>query len=153
MNDTPQAPPTPGVMPHLVCRDAAAAIDFYKAAFGAEEVMRLPTKDGKLMHAAVMINGGMVMLVDEMPGMAMASPQTLGDSPVTLHMNVPDATGAIARAAGAGATVIMEAQPMFWGDLYGMVADPFGHVWSLATPLGPPKSAAELRDAMKAMGQ
>lgn len=147
-----QPPMLPGVTPHLVCDGAAAAIDFYKAAFGAEEVRRLPGKDGRLMHAAVMINGGMVMLVDEFPGMMVASPKTLKGSPVTLHMVVPDAAATVDRAVAAGATLVMAAQPMFWGDMYGMVTDPFGHVWSIATPMGPAKSNEELTAAMQAMG-
>lgn len=146
-NPLPELPP--GVTPHLVCTDAAAAIEFYKAAFGATELLRLPGQDGRLVHASVSINGGRVMLVDEFPEMVVASPKTLGGSPVTLHMFVPDAEAAIARAAAVGATVTMPAQPMFWGDLYGMVTDPFGHVWSIATPLGPPKTGAELAAAMQ----
>ena len=143
--------PPRGVTPHLICKGAANAIDFYKAAFDAQELVRLPGKDGRLMHAALMINGGMVMLVDEFPEMAGAgaSPQTLKGSPVTLHIYVPDAAAAIAKAAAAGATVTMPAQPMFWGDMYGMVTDPFGHVWSIATPMGPAKTSEELAAAMK----
>nr|WP_310523926.1 VOC family protein [Polymorphobacter sp.] len=147
------APKTmPGVTPHLVCNGAAAAIDFYKAAFGAEEMVRLPGKSGLLMHAALMINGGLVMLVDEFPDMPVASPTTLKGSSVTLHMYVPDAAAAIAKAAAAGATVTMPAQAMFWGDMYGMVTDPFGHVWSIATPMGEPKTSAELAAALQEAG-
>lgn len=149
MTDPTTPRPMPGVIPHLVCSDAAAAIDFYKAAFGATEIRRLPGKDGRLMHAALDINGGTLMLVDEFPDMVVASPLKLGGSPVTLHMLVPDAAAAVDTAVAAGATLIMAAQPMFWGDLYGMVRDPFGHVWSLATPMGPPKSSEELAAAMK----
>lgn len=148
MTDTTAPQPPGGITPHLVCRDAAAAIDFYTRAFGAEEMVRLPGKDGRLVHAALRINGGMVMLVDEFPDMGGASPATLGGSPVSLHMMVPDATAAIETAVAAGATLTMAAQPMFWGDLYGVVTDPFGHVWSLATPLGPPKSSEELAAAL-----
>jgi PhnB protein len=149
MNDM-QAPRTmPGVTPHLVCHDAAAAIDFYKAAFGATEMVRLPGKDGRLMHAALRINDGVVMLADEFPEMGSVSPRTSKGSPVTLHIYAPDAAAAIARAAAAGATVTMAAQPMFWGDLYGMVTDPFGHVWSIATPLREPMTSDELLAAMK----
>ncbi|KAB7646185.1 VOC family protein [Polymorphobacter fuscus] len=137
-----------GVTPHIVCNDAAAAIAFYKAAFGATEMMRLPGPDGRLYHASVMINGGLLMLVDEFPEMPVAAPTTLNGSSVTLHLYSDDATAAIARAAAAGATVTMEAQPMFWGDMYGMVTDPFGHVWAIATPMGPPKTADELAAAM-----
>lgn len=141
-----------GVTPHLVCKDAAAAIDFYKAAFDAHEMVRLPDKDGRLMHAALAINGGMVMLVDEFPGMgegSIASPTRLKGTPVTLHLSVPDATAAIAKAAAAGAVVTMAATPMFWGDLYGMVTDPFGHVWSIATPMREPMTSAELAVALQ----
>ena len=73
----------------------------------------------------------------------------LGGSSVTLHIYVPDAEAAIARAAAAGATVTMPAQPMFWGDMYGMVTDPFGHVWAIATPMGEPKNSAELAAALQ----
>ena len=152
MTDTVAPKAMPGVTPHLVCNDAAAAIDFYKAAFGAEEMVRLPGKDGRLIHAALTINGGMVMLVDEFPEMGGASPTTLGGSSVTIHMSVPDAMAAIAKAAAAGATVTMPAQPMFWGDMYGMVTDPFGHVWSIATPMGPPKTNEELAAALQEAG-
>lgn len=138
--------------PHLVCKGAAAAIDFYKAAFDATEMIRLPGKDGRLIHASVMINGGMVMLVDEFPEMMGASPTTLGGSPVTLHLAVPDAKAAIAKAAAAGATVTMEPQMMFWGDLYGMITDPFGHVWSIATPMGGPTTSEGLAAALQEAG-
>lgn len=148
MTDTATQAPT-GVTPHLVCKGAAAAIDFYKAAFDATEIRRLPGKDGLLMHAALMINDGMVMLVDEFPDMPVHSPLALGGTSVTLHIYSPDAKAAIAKARSAGATVIMEAQPMFWGDMYGMVTDPYGHVWSIATPMGPPKTDEELAAAMK----
>lgn len=137
-----------GVTPHIVCRDAAAAIDFYKTAFGAEEMVRLPGRDGRLVHAAVLINGSMVMMTDEFPEMGGVSPLTLNGSPVTLHLNVDDAAASVTRAVAAGATLVMEPQIMFWGDLYGVVSDPFGHVWSIATPQGPTMSAAELADAM-----
>ena len=149
MTDAIEPTTPPGVIPHLVCRNAAAAIDFYTAALGAVEQRRLPGESGLLMHAALTINGGMVMLVDEFPDMPVKSPAALGGSPVTLHMIVPDTAAAIAKAAAAGATVTMPAQPMFWGDMYGMVSDPFGHVWSIATPMGPIKSSEELAAAMK----
>ena len=147
MTDTIQ-PIETGVTPHLVCKNGFAAIDFYVAAFGATELMRLPGKDGRLMHAALMINGGRVQLVDEFPEMG-DLPAVAAGSRVTLHMIVPDAVAAIDRAVAAGATLKMPATPMFWGDLYGMVTDPFGHVWAIATPMGPPKTGAELAAAMQ----
>ena len=134
--------------PHLVCDDAAGAIDFYKAAFGAEEMIRLPAPDGKLMHAAVTINGSMVMLVDENIGCGMHSPKSLGGSPVSIHLTVPDVDAAVDRAILAGATVTMPVDDMFWGDRYGVIQDPFGHNWSIATPLGnAPLSEDELKAA------
>lgn len=126
---------TSSLTPHIVCDGAADAIEFYKKAFGAEELMRIPAPDGKLMHAAVSINGAMLMLVDEMKEMGALGPKALGGTPVTLHLNVENADAAIARAAAAGATVAMPATDMFWGDRYGQVTDPWGHSWSIAHPL------------------
>jgi uncharacterized glyoxalase superfamily protein PhnB len=134
--------------PHLVCDGAADAIEFYKKAFGAEELMRIPGPTGRLMHAAVMINGSMVMLVDENKDYGILSPKTLGGSPVTIHLNVPDVDAAVARAEAAGATIKMPVADQFWGDRYGMIKDPFGHNWSIATPLREkPMSEGELREA------
>ncbi|RIK62398.1 MAG: glyoxalase [Planctomycetota bacterium] len=121
------------VTPHIVCQNAAAAIDFYKKAFGAEEVCRMPNPGGGLMHAEVAIGNSRVMLVDEMPQMGCKSPKTLGGSPVTIHLYVNDADKVFNQAVSAGATPIMPVQDMFWGDRYGLVADPFGHQWSIAT--------------------
>jgi len=126
---------TPTLTPHIVCAGAADAIEFYKKAFGAEELMRLPGPDGKLMHGAIAIDGAMLMLMDEMKEVGALSPLSLGGSAVTLHLNVPDADAAIAKAEAAGATVTMPAADMFWGDRYGQVKDPFGHSWSIAHPL------------------
>jgi len=120
--------------PHLVCKDAAKAIDFYKAAFGAREMIRLPGPDGRLVHASVTINERMVMLVDEMPEHGVRGPKALGGTPVTVHLAVTDAEGVVDKAVRAGATLIMPVERQFWGDLYGMIEDPFGHRWSIATP-------------------
>ena len=121
--------------PHIVCDGAAAAIDFYKQAFGAEELMRMPGPDGRLLHGCVRINGSSVMLVDEMAECGALSPKALKGTPVTLHLIVDDADAAVERAAAAGATVVMPVAEMFWGDRYGLVEDPFGHRWSIATPV------------------
>ncbi len=137
-----------GVTPHLVCDGAAAAIDFYTAAFGAVEERRLAGPEGKLMHAALRINGGLLMLVDAFPDMIPKTPKALGGTPVTLHLYVADAAATAAVAIAAGATEVMPVQPMFWGDMYGMVADPFGHLWSIATPMSAHKSSADLETAM-----
>lgn len=144
------SPVTPRLSPHLVCDGAGAAIDFYKAAFGAEEVMRLPGPTGKLMHASVMINGAMVLLVDEMPDYGVVGPNRLGGTAVTLHLVVPDVDAAVDRAVQAGATLTMPVADQFWGDRYGVVRDPFGHKWSIATPKpDAPRTEAELMDAAK----
>lgn len=131
---TPAKQKVPSLTPHLVCDDAAAAIDFYKRAFGAIEMVRLPGPDGKLMHAAIAIDGAPVMLVDSNPAWNARSPKMLGGTPVSLHLYVADADAAAARAVAAGAKTIMPVADMFWGDRYGVVEDPFGHQWSIATP-------------------
>lgn len=120
--------------PHLVIDGAADAIDFYKKAFGATEMMRLPGPDGRIMHASMRINDSSVMLVDENRKYEMLGPKALGGSPVTMHLIVDDADAAAKRAADAGATVVMPVAEQFWGDRYGIVEDPFGHRWSIATP-------------------
>ncbi len=137
------------LMPHLVCAGAAKAIDFYKKAFGATEMMRLAGKDGKLMHASVEINGACVMLVDEVKEWGALSPKSLKGTPVTLHLNVDDVDAAFKRAVKAGATPIMPVADMFWGDRYGVIEDPFGHKWSIATHLRD-MTPAEIKKAMRA---
>ena len=126
---------TPSLTPHLVCDGAAEAIDFYIEAFGAEELIRMPAPNGRLMHAAISIDGSMLMLVDEMKEHGVLSPSSLGGSPVTLHLNVANADASIERAVAAGATVTLPAHDAFWGDRYGQIRDPFGHSWSIAHPL------------------
>jgi len=121
------------ITPHLVCAGAAEAIDFYKKAFGATEVTRLPGPDGKLMHGAVRIEGSVVMLVDENPEWGVLGPRALKGSPVTIHVYVSDVDAFVAKAVKAGAKVVMPIDDMFWGDRYGIVEDPFGHHWSIAT--------------------
>ncbi|MGE0386990.1 MAG: VOC family protein [Gammaproteobacteria bacterium] len=121
------------VTPHLVIAGAAQAIDFYTRAFGAVEKFRLPTPEGRLMHAEIRVGNSTVMLVDDFPEHGSRSPPTLGGTPITLHLYVEDADAVLARAAAAGARVIMPVQEMFWGDRYGVVEDPFGHRWSIAT--------------------
>jgi PhnB protein len=126
-----------GIIPHLVCSPCADAIEFYKKAFGAQEAHRVPAPDGqRLMHVAITIDGKFVFLVDDFPeycGGKSESATALGGTPVTIHRYVKDCDAAIAQAEKAGATVVMPAADMFWGDRYGMVQDPFGHKWSIAT--------------------
>ncbi|RYD45007.1 MAG: VOC family protein [Verrucomicrobiaceae bacterium] len=121
------------VTPHLVCDGAADAIEFYKKAFGATENMRLAAPDGKLMHGCISIGDSMIMLVDEMPDCGCMGPKAIGGSAVTIHLQVEDADSLYDRAVKAGATATMPLADMFWGDRYGVVTDPFGHNWSIAT--------------------
>jgi PhnB protein len=119
--------------PHLICAGAAEAIAFYKAAFNAVEVTRLPGEGGKLMHAMIRIGDSALMLVDENPAWGMLGPKALKGSPVTVHLYVKDADATFAQAVAAGAKVTMPLDDMFWGDRYGTLEDPFGHRWSVAT--------------------
>jgi PhnB protein len=135
--------------PHLVCNGAAAAIEFYKKAFDAVEIVRLPSPDGKLMHAMLRIGDSMLMLVDEFPEMGAHGPKKLGGSPVTIHLSVKDAAAAVRQAEAAGATVKMPVTDMFWGALYGVLEDPFGHAWSVATQVRD-LSPQEIEAAMQA---
>lgn len=121
------------ITPHLVCAGAADAIAFYTRAFGAEEVMRLPGPGGKLAHASVRIGDSMLMLMDEFPDWDASGPAALGGTPVTIHLAVPDVDRCFERAVEAGAVARMAPADMFWGDRYGVVEDPFGHRWSMAT--------------------
>jgi PhnB protein len=141
----------PAVSPHLVVDNAAAAIDFYVKAFGAEELGRVPGPDGKLIHAALNINGATIMLNDDFPEMSggkSTTPKSLGGTPVTIHLTVTDVDAKFQRAVDAGATVVMPLEDMFWGDRYGVVEDPFGHQWSLGQPVRE-VSMEELQEAVK----
>ncbi len=139
------------ITPHLVCADAAAAIDFYKKAFGAQELARLPGLDGKLMHAMLRIGDSNIMLADEMPGCGSFSPGTLKGTPITLHLYVEDVDSGYARAIEAGAKAIMPPADMFWGDRYGVLEDPGGHRWSMAThkrEMTPEQMDKEMKEMM-----
>lgn len=135
--------------PHIVCRDASAAIDFYIRAFGARDAARLTGPDGKLMHGMLWIGDSALMLVDENPEWGMQSPLSLKGTPVVLHLYVEDVDAALARAVDAGATLTMPAADMFWGDRYGQVRDPFGHQWSIARHIRD-VSPADIEAASKA---
>lgn len=121
------------VTPHLVCDGAAAAIQFYMDAFGAVELHRMPGPDGRLMHAMIKIGDSPVMLADEFREWGGTGPKSLGGTPVTIHLQVPNADEVYERALRAGAEIKMPIADMFWGDRYGTVIDPFGHSWSIAT--------------------
>jgi PhnB protein len=119
--------------PHLVCAGAADAMDFYKRAFGAVEVARMPGPGGKLMHGMVRIGDSALMLVDESPEWGSRGPKAIGGTPVTIHLYVEDVDAVVAQAVAAGAKLTMPVTDMFWGDRYGQLEDPFGHRWSVAT--------------------
>jgi uncharacterized glyoxalase superfamily protein PhnB len=156
--DDPVHPADPpcheNLIPHLVCDPCTEAIDFYKKAFGAEEIFRMPAPDGrKIMHASLRIGNSVVFLADDFPefcGGKASSPKALKGTPVTIHRYVTDCDAAIERARDAGATIKMPASDMFWGDRYGVVTDPFGHDWSFAThikDLSPAQVEAGMKEA------
>jgi uncharacterized glyoxalase superfamily protein PhnB len=127
-----------GIIPHLVVQGGAKALDFYKRAFGAEEVSRMPAPDGRILHAELRIGSSLLYLADDFPeqcGGQSRHPLALQGTPATIHRYVTDVDGVIRKAEEAGATVKMPATDMFWGDRYGVVVDPFGHQWSFATRL------------------
>ncbi|MBX9654822.1 VOC family protein [bacterium] len=146
----PIPPGHENLIPHLVCDGAAKAIDFYTKAFGAEEIHRMPGPDGRLMHAAMKLGNSIFFLNDDFPeycGGAKSSPLGLKGTPVTIHRYVPSVDAAMKQAVEAGATVVMPAADMFWGDRYGIVADPFGHKWSVATHIED-MTSAEMQEAV-----
>ncbi len=130
----PANPTLHGVTPYLTVRGASDAAEFYKRAFGAEELTRMPASDGKrLIHCHLRINNADVMMSDEFPEQG----HGLGAGPigVTLHLAVDDADKWWNRAVAAGATITMPIAVQFWGDRYGQIRDPFGHTWSIGAPV------------------
>jgi PhnB protein len=123
----------PVVMPMLVCRDVAAEIDFCKTTFGALELLRRPGPDGAVAHAALTIDGAMIMIEGEWPTLASRAPQPDGSSPVVLYVYVEDVDTVIERAVAAGANILLPVQNQFWGDRTGRIIDPSGHVWTIST--------------------
>ena len=122
------------ITPYLVVRGCAQAIAFYEKAFGAVERFRMTMPDSDvIIHAEIKLNGGIVMMSEEMPQMGSQSPETLGGTPVSLHLYVADVDASFTRAMEAGCEAVMPPQDMFWGDRYGRLKDPYGHSWSIAT--------------------
>jgi PhnB protein len=121
------------VTPYMSIRGAGQAIDFYKKAFGAKEVMRMPGPDGKLGHAEIMLGSARIMLSDEYPQMNFIGPQSLGGSAVHIHVYVRNVDALVERATAAGAELIRPVEDQFYGDRSGSLKDPFGHVWHFAT--------------------
>jgi PhnB protein len=119
------------VTPYLVVSDSARALEFYAKAFGAQEKVRMAGPDGRIMHAEMQIGDSMVMVADENPGCKSA--QSSGGSPVSIFLYVEDVDSTFNQAVQAGAKADMPPQDMFWGDRFGKLTDPFGHLWALAT--------------------
>ena len=140
---------------YLAVEDAAKAIDFYKEAFGAEETIRMPGPDGKVAHAELQIGDSKLMLSDPFPQSNVRPPSERGGSTASVFMYVDDVDATFAQAQRAGATVVSELEDMFWGDRFGTVADPFGHVWAMAThkeDLSEEEMAERSKAAMAEMG-
>ena len=145
------------VTPYLTVNDGPNAMEFYKRAFGAREIMRMPAPDGKLAHAEFRIGDSMVMLSDEFPGMStQKAPTSLGGTTGSLMLYVPNVDAAFKRAVEAGCTSLMPPTDMFWGDRFGKLEDPYGNQWALATHTEdvPPRQMAErARAAMAQMAK
>jgi PhnB protein len=142
------------IVPYLMIDGAAAALDFYQRAFGATERYRMPMPDGRIGHAEMIVNGATVYLADapdDMPGDA-GNPKKLGGTSVLIHQYVSDVDAVVARAQAAGATVIRAPEDQFYGDRAAVVADPFGHQWSLHTHIRD-VTPEEMEQAMNSMGQ
>lgn len=141
------------ITPSLMFRNAAKAIQFYAKAFGAEELYRMTTPDGRIMHAELRIGDSRVMLSDEFPMGGCVSPETAGQATGNLHLYVEDVDRVWSRAVEAGAKPTMELMDAFWGDRYGMLVDPFGYVWSLASHVEDVPMDEMKRRADEAMAQ
>lgn len=135
--------------PHLVVRDCAAALQFYTKALGAKELRRHPDPGGKIMHAEMQIGNSKFFLNDEFPEMGAKGPLSIGGTPVTLHLFVEDCDKLFNQAVAAGAKPMMPLADQFWGDRYGIVTDPFGHNWSIASHVKD-MTPEEMRAAMAA---
>jgi uncharacterized glyoxalase superfamily protein PhnB len=138
------------VTPHLVCAGAVDALEFYKRAFNAVEISRLPGPGGKLMHAMIRIGDSPIMLVDEFPDWGSFGPKSLKGSSVTIHLQVEDVDAVVKQAVTAGAKITLPLEEMFWGDRYCQLEDPFGHRWSVATHVRD-VSPEEMQQAMQKM--
>jgi PhnB protein len=139
---------------YLAVEDAAEAIDYYKKAFGAKERLRMEAPGGKIGHAELEIGDSLVMVSDPFPQASTRPPKELGGTSAGAFMYVEDVDAVVKKAVDAGGTVTMEVADQFWGDRFGSVTDPFGHLWSIATHVEdvPPEEMAErAKEAMAAM--
>jgi PhnB protein len=120
------------ITPHIVVQDAERAASFYRDAFGATEVDRIPTPDGRLMSVRLRVGDGLLHVADEFPELGVLAPPSVGGTPVVLSLEVADADAAFAQAIAAGATVRQPLTDTFWGDRHGQLVDPFGHRWNVS---------------------
>lgn len=137
------------VTPYLTVKGASKALAFYKAAFGATELVRMPGPGGMLMHAEIRIGDSLVYFADAFP--PGQSPLELGGTPIALHLYVEDCDFWFARAVKAGCKVVMPLADQFWGDRFGQVQDPFGHLWSIASHVADP-TPEQMQAAMASLG-
>ena len=143
------------VSPYLAVDDAARAIEFYGRALGAKDVVRMDAPDGKIAHAELEIGDSRIMVSDPFPHASTRPPRELGGTSASVFLYVEDVDAVVKQAVDAGATVTMEVADQFWGDRFGTITDPFGHVWGIAThveDLSPEEIAERGRAAMAAMG-
>ena len=140
------------ITPYLAIQGAAEALDFYKRAFGARELLRMPMPNGKLAHAEMRVGDSVVMMADESAEQDFLSPPARGGSSVTIHLYVRDVDSMFRKAVEAGARVVRDLQDQFYGDRTACVVDPFGHIWYLATHKEEVSKAEMKKRAAKAMG-
>ena len=144
------------VTPYLIVTGAASALDYYKMAFDAQEIMRMPGPNGKIVHAEIQIGSSRIMLADESPEMGHKSPQTLGGSGTGLMLYVTDVDDTFQRAVSGGGKVVRDVQNQFYGDRSGTLTDPFGHSWTIAThveDVAEDEMKRRMDEAMKAAPQ
>jgi PhnB protein len=140
------------VTPYLIVKDAAKAIEYYKKVFGARETVRMSGPDGKVGHAELKIGNSIIMLADENPSMGPGhtSAATVGGSPVSLYVYLPDVDSVVKRATAEGAKILKPVEDQFYGDRNGFIQDPFGHLWGIATHVED-VSPQEMKERMKKM--
>lgn len=144
------------VTPYLVVNDARTAIDFYRRAFGAKEVVKMDGPGGKISHAELKLGDSMIMLSDEMPGSGTRAPTSLGGTTAGVFLYLENVDTTFQQAVAAGAKVDSPLADMFWGDRYGKLTDPFGHSWSLAThkeDVAPEEMARRMKEETARMAQ
>jgi len=153
MNKVPHIPQGYNtITPYLIINGAAKAIDYYKKVFGASVVVRMDGPNGRVQHAELQIGDSRIMLADENPAMGHSSATTIGASPVSLYVYIPDVDRVVELAASEGAKILKPVQDQFYGDRSGFIKDPFGHMWGIATHVED-VSPQEMEERMKKLTQ